>query len=134
MPTHQELPAQFGRYRILRKIGAGGMGAVYLAEDDRLGRRVAMKVPHFTAEDDPATVERFKRDARVAASIDHPNLCGVFDVGEVGGVPYFVMPYVEGTPLGQLTRSGRPWAPRQATELVRQVALAVSVLHQSGIV
>src|SRR5262245_39792392 len=119
MPTHQELPEQLGRYRILRKLGAGGMGAVYLAQDTQLGRKVALKVPHFTAEDSVA-VERFRREARLAAGIDHPNLCPVHDVGEADGIHYFTMPYVEGTPLSRRIAPGRPWPPRQATELVRQ--------------
>src|SRR5262245_2187581 len=67
------LPEQFGRYRILKKLGGGGMGTVYLAEDTELGRKVALKVPHFTAEDAVA-IERFRREARIAAGTDHPNL------------------------------------------------------------
>ena len=81
-----ELPEQFGRYRILKPLGKGGMGAVYLAEDTQLGRRVALKVPHFTADDGPAVIERFYLEARAAAGIEHPNLCAVYDVGEVGGI------------------------------------------------
>src|SRR5947199_1466441 len=134
MPTHQELPERFGRYRILKKLGAGGMGAVYLAEDTRLGRRVALKVPHFTAEDGPAVVQRFQREARLAARIDHPALCPVHDVGEAGGVYFFTMPFVEGTPLSHLIDPQRPWPPLRALALVRKVALAVEVLHKNGIV
>ncbi len=67
MPTHQELPEQFGRYRILSKLGAGGMGAVYLAEDGKLGRKVALKVSHFKLGDGEAVLERFRREARLAA-------------------------------------------------------------------
>jgi len=102
MSTPATLPEQFGRYRILKELGRGGMGAVYLAEDGVLGRRVALKVPHFSAEDGPKVVERFYREARVAADIDHPNLCGVHDFGEVGGVHFLTMPYIEGTPLSHL--------------------------------
>src|SRR4051812_32990176 len=76
------LPEQFGRYRILKKVGEGGMGAVYLAEDTKLGRRVALKVPHFTEEDGPA-IQRFYREAQVAAGLEHPNICPVYDVGAV---------------------------------------------------
>src|SRR5947209_18290008 len=83
MPRHQELPEQFGRYRILDKLGAGGMGAVYLAEDTKLGRKVALKVPHFKLGDGTAILERFRREARLAAGIDHPNFCQVHDVDEV---------------------------------------------------
>src|SRR5947209_4607200 len=93
------LPEQFGRYRILKKVGEGGMGAVYLAEDTLLGRRVALKIPHFSEADPPQVIERFYREARVAAAIAHPNLCAVFDVGQVEGVHYLCMPYIEGTSL-----------------------------------
>src|SRR5205809_965688 len=102
MPTPVGLPEQLGRYRILQKLGEGGMGAVYLAEDTELGRRVALKVPHFSSEDG-AAVERFKREARIAAGLSHPNLCGVYDVGQAGGLP---------TALGH----GLPTVPRRPTE------------------
>src|SRR5262245_57496466 len=98
MRTQQELSELFGRYRILRKLGAGGMGAVYLAEDLKLRRQVALKVPHLTGSARQALLERFQREARLAAGIDHPNLCAVHDVGEVEGVHFFTMPYVQGTP------------------------------------
>src|SRR4051794_24895934 len=108
MTTATALPEVFGRYRIVSKLGEGGMGAVYLAEDTQLGRRVALKVPHFTAADGPAVVERFHREARAAAGIEHPNLCGVHDVGQVGGTHYLTMPYIEGTPLSRLIGPDRP--------------------------
>src|SRR5947207_8558757 len=127
------LPEQFGRYRIVRKLGEGGMGAVYMAEDSALGRQIALKVPHFTDADGPQVVERFLREARVAAGIQHPNLCPVYDVGEVNGVRYLTMPLLQGTPLSQLTGRGRPWEPRRAAGLVRKLTLAVGVLHQRGL-
>src|SRR5438105_222307 len=102
MPTQQELPEVFGRYRILKKLGAGGMGAVYLAEDAKLRRKVALKVPHFTAGTRTAGLERFQREARLAAGIDHPNFCPVYDVDEVDSIHFFTMAYVEGTPLSDL--------------------------------
>ncbi len=134
MSALQELPEQFGRYRIVKKLGQGGMGAVYLAEDSVLRRRVALKVPHLTERDGPAVIDRFKREALIAASIDHPNLCAVYDVGEVGGVHFFTMPFIEGTPLSHLIDPDRSWEPQPAAELVRQVTLAVAVLHANGIV
>ena len=133
MPPHSGLPEQFGRYRILGKLGEGGMGAVYLAHDGQLDRKVALKVPHFTADDGPA-IERFRREARLAASIDHPNLCSVHEVGAVDGVHYFTMPHVEGTPLSRLIRADKPWPSRAAVDLLRPVALALSLLHQKGII
>src|SRR2546427_11657666 len=91
MATHTELPAQFGRYRIVRRLGEAGMGAVYLAEDSQLGRRVALKVPHFSADEDRDVIQRFYREARIAAGIEHTNICGVYDVGEINGIHFFLL-------------------------------------------
>ncbi|MBI1918183.1 MAG: protein kinase [Planctomycetes bacterium] len=134
MPANPVLPQQFGRYRILDKLGEGGMGTVYLAEDVQLGRRVALKIPHFDPIQDSEQLKRFYREARTAARIDHPNICPVFDVGEIDGVHYLTMPFIDGTPLSQLAASGDPWQPRQAAELVCQLAEAVQALHQQGLV
>src|SRR5262249_14282282 len=79
------LPERFGRYRIERKLGKGGMGSVYLAHDTQLDRPVALKVPNF-AGDEPEVLARFYREARAAALLRHPNLCPVYDVGEIDGV------------------------------------------------
>jgi len=87
------------------------MGAVYMAEDSALGRQIALKVPHFTDADGPQVAERFLREARVAAGIQHPNLCPVYDVGEVNGVRYLTMPLLQGTPLSQLTAAAGPGSP-----------------------
>ena len=133
MPS-SSVPAQLGRYRILSKLGQGGMGSVYLAEDTTLARRVAVKIPHLSAADGPKVIERFQREARVAAGIDHPNLCPVHDFGEVQGVHYLVMPYIEGTPLSHLIDEDNPWLPQRAAALVRQLALALEVLHQRGLI
>jgi len=91
------LPETFGRYRILRPLGEGGMGAVYLARDTQLDRLVALKVPRLGGDDQPAPgdLERFFREARAAAALLHPNLCPIFDVGEVDGTPYLTMAYLE---------------------------------------
>jgi formylglycine-generating enzyme required for sulfatase activity/serine/threonine protein kinase len=134
MSTAASLPAQFGRYRIVHKVGAGGMGAVYLAEDTLLGRRVALKVPHFNPDDGPEVIERFYREARIAAGIDHANICAVHDVGQIDGIHYLSMPFIEGTPLSRCLQADQPWPPRQAVELVRQLALALAVLHQRGLI
>ncbi len=130
----QELPEQFGRYRILKKLGEGGMGAVYLAEDTLLRRRVALKVPHFSKEDGDAVIERFYREAEIAAGIHHPNLCAVHDVGEVGGIHFLTMPFIEGQPLSQTIRPDQPWPPRRAVELAAALARAVEVLHRNQVI
>jgi formylglycine-generating enzyme required for sulfatase activity len=134
MPTHLELPQQFGRYRILKKLGAGGMGAVYLAEDGKLGRCVALKVPHLSASDGQAIIDRFYREARIAAAVDHPHICPVHDVGEHEGVHFLVMPFIDGKPLSHLVNADHPWLPEQAAALVRKLALAVEVMHQRGLI
>jgi formylglycine-generating enzyme required for sulfatase activity/tRNA A-37 threonylcarbamoyl transferase component Bud32 len=132
MPRPPEPPAPFGRYRLLKKLGEGGMATVILAEDTLLKRRVALKFPHFDQDTDGRVIERFYREARVAAQLDHPNLCRVHDVGEVGGVHYLCMPFVEGTPLA--THAGKPWPPGKAIALVRRLAAALQELHARGLI
>ncbi len=133
MTPHPELTGQLGRYVIVRKLGAGGMGTVYLAEDTRLPRKVALKVPHFTAADGTA-LERFRREAALAAGIDHPNLCPVHDLEEIDGILFFTMPFLEGTPLSHLIERDKPWPVSKAAELVRKIAGAVVHLHAHGII
>jgi formylglycine-generating enzyme required for sulfatase activity/serine/threonine protein kinase len=132
MASAVPLPEQFGRYRILRKLGEGGMGAVYLAEDIELGRRVALKVPHFTAADGSDVIERFKREARAAAALRHPNLCPVHDVGHIHGIHFLTMPFIEGKSLAEQVRRDQPWPPARAAALVIRLARALDVLHQHG--
>jgi serine/threonine protein kinase/formylglycine-generating enzyme required for sulfatase activity len=132
MASAVHLPEQFGRYRILRKLGEGGMGAVYLAEDTQLGRRVALKVPHFNRDDGPDVIERFYREARAAAALRHPNLCPVHDVGHIDGIHYLTMPFIEGKPLADQIQRDQPWPPARAATLVIRLAQALHVLHQQG--
>ena len=96
------MPEQFGRYRIVKKLGQGGMGAVYLAHNTILDRRVALKIPRFRPDDSSDSLGRFYREARAAATIDHPNICPVYDVGETDGVHYLTMAYVEGRELSEM--------------------------------
>ncbi len=133
MMHERELSGELGRYRIVRKLGAGGMGAVYLAEDTRLPRKVALKVPHLKAAEGIA-LERFRREAALAAGIEHPNLCPVFDLEEVDGVLFFTMPYIEGTPLSHMIEKGIPWPIPQAIEVMRKIGTAVAHLHTRGII
>lgn len=127
------IPDEFGRYRILRKLGEGGMGAVYLAHDSMLDRRVALKVPHFR-QDDLAGVARFYQEARAAAKLDHTNLCPVHDVGQIDGIHYLTMPYIEGKPLSKLIDPQKPTSLRTAAALVRKLALAMQEAHRRGII
>src|SRR5262249_44676270 len=131
VPFPTTLPAVFGRYRLLRKLGEGGMGAVFLAEDTRLKRQVALKVPRFDADLDRTVIERFEREAQVAAGIDQPTLSPVQDVGEIDGTLSLTRPLIKGEPLARHT--GKPWPPDKAVALVRRLAGALAVLHGRGV-
>jgi serine/threonine protein kinase len=129
-----DLPEQFGRYRILRPLGQGGMGAVYLAHDTKLDRPVALKVPFFHPADGPQAIQRFEREARAAANLDHPNLCPIYDVGEVDGIHYLTMPYIEGKPLSEALAKDQTFTEAQAAAVVRKLALALQEAHEKGVV
>src|SRR5260370_38140521 len=103
MTSPVAVPAQFGRYRILKPLGQGGMGTVYLAEDTALRRRVAVKVPLLSKADGTAMRDRFYREARTAAAIKHPNVCPILDSGEDNGVPFLGLHVLRGEP-----RPGQP--------------------------
>jgi hypothetical protein len=129
-----ELPETFGRYRILQLLGRGGMAAVYLAHDTQLDRRVALKVPRFGPHAGPLVVDRFRREARVAATFTHPHLCPVYDVGQVDGTHYLTMPFLAGESLSaRLARAG-PLPEAEAARLARAIAEAVEVAHRAGVV
>jgi predicted Ser/Thr protein kinase len=128
------LPERFGRYRIIRRLGAGGMGSVYLAEDTRLKRKVALKVAHVYGSDGRQALERFRREAEAAARLDHPCLCKVYDVGEIDGVHHLTMEYIEGTTLAEMTEGQRGLPQREAAVLVRKLALALQEAHAQGVV
>jgi WD40 repeat protein len=128
------LPEVFGRYRIVRPLGRGGMGSVYLAHDPQLERLVALKVPRFALEDSPEVLARFQREARAAAALRHPHVCPVYDVGQVDGVPYLTMAYIEGQTLAERIQDGPPLPVREAVVLVRQLAQALEVAHGQGVI
>lgn len=132
--TPLPVPKELGRYEIVGQLGRGGMGTVYLARDTLLGREVALKIPHFRHSDDPRRLERFYREARAAATLDAPNLCPVYDVGEIDGVPYLSMARIRGQSLSKLLASGRRFSQREAAQIVRLIALAVDRAHAGGIV
>jgi serine/threonine-protein kinase len=121
-----------GRYRVLRRLGAGGMADVWLAEDTHLQRQVALKVLHRRFAQDREFVERFRREAESAAGLQHPNIVSVFDRGEFEGTYYIAMQYVEGPTLKRLIDSGL--APEQAVALIRQVLEAARFAHRHGVV
>jgi hypothetical protein len=129
-----EPPCDFGRYRIERVLGEGGCGAVYLAWDTKLGRHVALKVPHPNKADDPQVIKRFEREAQVAARINHPYVCPVLDVGEYEGTVYLTMPHIAGTPLTKVIDPNQLWPVRSAVELVVKLTQALAIMHQAGAV
>jgi WD40 repeat protein/predicted Ser/Thr protein kinase len=128
----QPLPEQVGPYRVVRRLGGGGMGSVYLAQDTRLDRPVALKVPRLSGLG-PGAAERFRREGRAAAALRHPNICPVFDVGEVGGTPFLAMAYLDGQTLAERVKAGRLPAAEAAT-LARKLARALAVAHKAGVI
>jgi eukaryotic-like serine/threonine-protein kinase len=122
------------RYRLDELIATGGMGSVFRATDEHLGRPVAIKVLKRVLADDPMFVERFRREARAAAVVNHPNVARVFDYGERGSEPFIVMELVEGETLAErIARQGRlPW--REAFAIAEQVASALAAAHAHGVV
>src|ERR671933_1914662 len=123
-----------GRYRAERRLGSGGMAEVWCAEDDVLGRRVALKLLGGRFAEDPEFRERFRREARAAAGLAHPNIVGIFDRGEWDGTPYIAMELVEGRTLKDLVRERGPLPPEVAVNLTIQVLRALGYAHRRGIV
>ncbi len=121
-----------GEYDILDKIGHGGMGLVLKARSRRLKRVVALKLIKVGQLAEEQEVARFMVEARAAAHLEHPNIVGVYDVGEHAGSPFFTMEYVEGQSLHKLI-SERPLQPRRAAIIIRKLALAVAYAHEAGI-
>lgn len=124
----------FGRYRINKLLGQGMMGAVYLAYDTRLGRRVALKTPSFGPRPDRAIIKRFYREAQSAGTIRHPNICPVYDVGQIDGVHFISMAYIKGRPLSAFIRADKPIRNKTVALIVRKLALALAEAHANGIV
>jgi beta-lactam-binding protein with PASTA domain/predicted Ser/Thr protein kinase len=123
-----------GRYRITRKLGAGGMATVYLAEDQELGRRVAIKILNERHANDEQFVERFRREAKNAAGLSHPNVVSVYDRGEAEGTYYIAMEYVEGRTLKDLIVRRGPSPIPIAIDYTRQILQALRFAHRAGIV
>lgn len=127
-------PQTFGRFSIDSVLGEGASGTVYRAVDPSLNRTVALKVMRSGVLDDAARTDRFLRDVRTAGTVVHPNLCPVFDAGEIDGTFYVTMAEVPGHPLSEYVQPGEQVSKRHAARLVRKLALALEAVHRKGIV
>src|SRR5436853_6994113 len=120
-------------YKIISQLGAGGMGEVYLAEDTQLGRRVAIKLlPPETISDEHAR-KRLIREARAAATLDHPNICSIYEVGETDGRSFIAMQYIEGETLAARIKS-KPLQLKESLTIAAQIADALAEAHSHGII
>jgi eukaryotic-like serine/threonine-protein kinase len=123
-----------GRYRVISRLGSGGMADVYLAQDQLLGRQVAVKLLHHHFAEDQEFVERFKREASSAAALSHPNIVGIFDRGEWNGTYYIAMEYVAGRSLKAIVREDGPLEPARAIDVVIQILRAARSAHRRGVI
>src|SRR4029450_10386813 len=130
--TPDAIPTRIGHYAIRRKLGAGGMGVVYEASDERLKRTVAVKMMLAVAHDETAR-KRFWREARAAASVKHPHVCQIYEVGEEGGTLFIAMELLDGEPLSEQLKRGA-LSVEQAVPIAVDMLAALGAIHAGGIV
>jgi serine/threonine protein kinase len=124
----------FGRYRVMCELGRGGMGAVFLAVDTHLDRKVALKVPSFRFGATEELIARFYREARSMATLHHPNICPIYDVGEIDGQLFLSMAFIDGRSLSQAMREGTGMAVHTAARWMHAIAMAVQKAHEAGVI
>lgn len=137
MSSHETSPRQryqLGNYEIVETLGSGGMGIVYRANDLSLGRSVALKILRDDLRAQPHIVARFQREAEAIATLDHPNIVHVHNVGRVGKIPFIAMEHIDGHTLGDLLRDGEKLAWRDVLQLGRQIAAALAAAHAAHII
>ena len=127
------VPVDFGRYYMIKTLGEGRMGTVFLAHDEQLDRKVALKIPKLSTQDRSDARERFLQEARLAAKLHHRNICPVYDIGEFGGHPYLAMAYIEGRELTQFINSKKRQPETVVATVIRKLALALREAHANGI-
>src|SRR5687767_10330986 len=120
-------------YRVVSPLGSGGMGQVYLAEDVRLGRKLALKVLSPRALRDPERLRRFEREARTISSLNHPNILTIYDIGDAGGVQFIATEYIDGLTLRAVLEPGR-LDVRRALDIALQVGQALAAAHAAGVI
>lgn len=127
-----EAGESFGRYQISRVLGRGGMGAVYLAYDSQLQRYVALKTPFLGG--DPKAIQRFYREARASAQLRSPFICPIHDVGQIGGISFISMAFIDGKPLSHLMASGLRNDSKAMIEIIKKIARGLQKAHEQGII
>src|SRR3954469_19417504 len=128
-----DVGSQVGQYRIESYIGRGGMGVVYRAEHSHLGRPVALKLLAPELADNESFRERFVRESRVAAKVDHPNVIPIYEANEVDGIYFIAMRYVDGVDLREILRTAGPLQLERALGMLTQVAGALDAAHAQGL-
>src|SRR5947199_5539506 len=121
-----------GKYKVLERLGAGGMGSVYLCEHMLMRRRVAVKVLPATKAEDNSSLERFYREARAVAALDHPNIVRAYDIDQEDKLHFLVMEFVDGASLHEIVKRGGPLDPIRAAHYIRQSALGLQHAHESA--
>jgi tetratricopeptide (TPR) repeat protein len=128
------IPKKIGKYDVLDVVGRGGMGVVYRAKDPFLDRMVAIKIMTISYADSPDLLQRFYREAKATANLQHPNIVTVYELGEHEGSPYLAMQYLEGASLDAILRSGQPLSLLQKIDIIIEACHGLSYAHQKGIV